>query len=238
MAEEQWWQWLLRWIDYIGRVQTLSGIGRVLISFLVSTLVISRIPDGRPQPLYWGWFGTVFLATFFVTGVTALGIKTATGRWKRWRNPHFLVLTEFSGTSARLNITHYGEPASWEARGRIIKMLTPESANPRPTFARCSFEKDGKFYQSIRLEHEDYDDIPLGRAIPSGSGSKLLVKTGSSESEVPDDGVIIELIITSKPPMKERQTRRCYRISRPQSATVRTAERHSREIKIEEVSCN
>src|SRR5437899_10256885 len=51
-------------------------------------------------------------------------------------------------------------------------------------------------------------------------------------------GVIIELIITSKPPMKERQTRRCYRISRPQSATVRTAERHSREIKIEEVSCN
>jgi hypothetical protein len=45
----------------------------------------------------------------------------ATPTFKRWKNPHSLTVISHGGEFAAIEITHYGEPATWEARMRIVK---------------------------------------------------------------------------------------------------------------------
>jgi len=176
------------------------------------------MPSAAIHPAaYWAATGSVFSGTIVcAVGVSKLGgwlIRTI----KRWRSPHSADVIAHGGNFAAIELTHYGEPATWEVRIRIRRAVA-DLMNPDPLARLCFLRKDGKAYRSLLLKHGESAHVTVANVETSewGHGSWLALRDAESRygTRIPDSGVIIEAEIKAEPSMKEGIIKRCFQLSR------------------------
>ena len=107
------------------------------------------------QPLeYLGAKIAVFCGAMFIASGATRTVARGLPKLKRWRNPPSLLIVPHSGTNnAAIEVTHSGEPTTWEFRLRIVERL---DGLPSPDYLTrlCWLRKDGKIFKSLLLREK------------------------------------------------------------------------------------
>jgi hypothetical protein len=198
-----------KWYKFLSDASLFDWLIRLFFSWLVTWRGTKVMPAELTNPQAWSLTLTVFFGMLVVTSAISKGVSWAIPAYKRRASPHSIVIIPHAGNTATIEIKHYGEPAIWEARGRIRRMLT-KAPNPSPTLVLYAIRKDGSVYSAIQLQSDQSANVILARFRYGGGGSQLEV----NGVVVPNEGVIVEVEITADPPLRTGIERRCYKIVR------------------------
>jgi hypothetical protein len=199
------------WLEKVRRFLESVSFYHWLLGLAISGLTLWRskaaMPDLATYPAsYFGASCFLFFGTLFVVSG---GARVATLAWpkvKRWHNPHSVVPIARGGEhTATLEITHYGSPARWEVRRRISGMVNERHANPDPVLRKCYLHRDDIRDSAMTLNHGESASVVLASVQHSEWSNPWMVVNDIEDidgTRVPDEGVIVEVEISSKPSMR------------------------------------
>src|ERR1043166_2932317 len=142
-------------------------------------------------------------------------------KYKLWRDPPRIVVIPTGGMQAAIQITHYGQPATWEVRMRIAKSLDRNIYSPAPLWRRSAIEKDGKKYYAATLKNREKAHVVFANML---NGKILLEYADPSFVFLRKNKAIIEIEIKSSIDL----IRKCYEIN---------VNRNLLAMSLEEISC-
>jgi hypothetical protein len=160
----------------------------------------------------------VFFGSLAVVVTLTQFARAIIGRIRMWRHPPSLTIMPHGGTSATVEITHFGLPTVWEARIRILD--AGGQPNPDPRLRQCYLLKDGQCKRALRLEKGEIASIELAAirwSHPLSTHRITWVSVPNPDDEhdtrIGNDSVI-EANFTTNPVIQKLAVRKCFKVSR------------------------
>lgn len=188
----------------VRRQTTKWGQRNLVMGMGVSNYVTSMLPGGWHPTQYWAAFGTLLFGTAFLVGLVFRAVR---GAYDLVAPRSLLVIAQSGHMKASIQLTHSGEPTTYEVFG-CIESSVSGGMNPAPQTFHAEIQpgagKNGEFkvtlsdgdFAHIIVGEMRYAEGPLGRGV-----GYFYARRGKYNSvvQIADSGVVMAYSIrTSK----------------------------------------